>query len=261
MNARILAVLGAVALAPVLAAAEERASLAAPQSAAPPTVKPEAPAPAQIPSRSAPAQDKNRAFVERLYQDVLGRPGDANAVAQLTAMLRQGAERRVVVENIVGSDEYRTSRVQDLYTRLVHRAADPRELASRLAFLRGGGTEEQVTAMLIASDEYFQLAGATNASFAERLYTDLMGRPLREPSLAQLAGMLDGSASTRATVAQLILGSDPYINHSINAAYQKYLRRSPDAVATQAFRAPFQQWGSRVVVVTLLASPEYYDRA
>ena len=203
--------------------------------------------------------DKNRTFVQHLYQDLFGRAVDPGALARLVTTLGQGASRESTVQGVIGSDEYATLRLQDLYTRLLHRPVDPQARNSMLAFLRSGGTEEQVIAVVAASDEYFQLAGGTPVGLVDRLYADLLGRPADATGRAQLVAML-GSGTTRTTVVQLIVAGDEYARDRINAAYQKFLQRPADAPGLQLLRAVFRQGGSRAVISALVASAEYHDR-
>jgi hypothetical protein len=224
-----------------------------------PAPGPVAPAPIRIPPRVDPAADKNRSFVQRLYQDLLGHPADASALAQLTMALGQGASRDRVVRSVTGSDEYAALRAQQVYLRTLHHPPDAAATASMVAFLRGGGTEEQVIAVVAGSDEYFQLAGRTNAGFVDRLYADLLGRPASAAERVQLVMTIERGA-TRANVAQTVLAGDEYARNAVQSAYQTFLRRPADAAAIAALRAPFAQGGSRVVIIVVCASPEYYAR-
>jgi len=109
----------------------------------------------QQPGRGS-AAEKNRAFVEHLYQDVLGRAADPGALAAYGSALTQGAMTRLqLAQAVLGSQEYATIVVTALYVHLLHRQPDPAGLAMQVGVLQHGGTAEQVEASLLASDEYY----------------------------------------------------------------------------------------------------------
>jgi hypothetical protein len=141
---------------------------------------------------------------------------------------------------------------------MLHHPPDMQATSSLVAFLRGGGTEEQVIANVAASNEYFQLAGGSREGFVARLVSDLLARAATPLEQTQLVAMMSRPGATRSSVAQYLLASEEYGRSAIQAAYQTFLKHPADAAALAAFRVPFQQGGSRAVIVALLASPEYY---
>ena len=196
------------------------------------------------PSPRLVAPDRNRTFLEHLYQDVLGRPIDPAAQAQFGSLLAQGSMTRAqVVQAVLGSAECATVVVRELYTRLLHRPPDAQGLAAFANALQHGMTAEQLASVLVASEEYAARAGG---GFLDSAYQDLLGRHADGPARVQ--------------VAQSIIGSDEYANAVITSLYTRYLRRPADAQGLSAMRLVFRQGGSRAVSAILLASDEYYAR-
>jgi hypothetical protein len=200
------------------------------------------PAPAPVPVQPR-TVDRNRVFVQHLYQDALGRQADPAALATYGTALGQGMTRMQVAQTVLGSPEYATVVVTALYGRLLHRQPDPVGLANYVGVLQRGGTAEQVEAQLVASDEYAQRAGG---GVLDAAYQDLLGR--------------HSDSAARMQVAQTITASDEYAGVVITSLYVKYLRRQPDTQGLAAMRPVFRQGGSPLVSASLLASDEYYAR-
>jgi hypothetical protein len=190
------------------------------------------------------ASERNRAFLQHLFQDVLGRPADATALAQYGNLLGQGsASRSQIAQTVLGSSEGATVVVSGLYSRLLHRQPDAQSLALFVSLLQHGGTAEQVEAQLITSEEYAQRAGG---GWLDQAYQDLLGRHF--------------DAASRQQIAQTVMATDEFAGVVIASLYQKYLRRQADPQGLLAMRAIFRQGGSAMVSTVLLGSEEYYLR-
>ncbi|HEX3579338.1 MAG TPA: M57 family metalloprotease, partial [Thermoanaerobaculia bacterium] len=100
------------------------------------------------------AGSTNSGWINRMFNDVLGRsPSAAETAAYLTLL---GSNSRLNVGlAILNSGEAITRRVQQSFPRLLHRTATPVEQTTNVAALLGGATDEQFLAQLLASDEYF----------------------------------------------------------------------------------------------------------
>jgi hypothetical protein len=87
----------------------------------------------------------NAGFVSALYQDLLGRPADTQAVAMFTQQLSAGGTRAALAQQILTSAEARQRRINALYSRYLHRAASGPPLP---------GGVDQIAAAIIGSEEY-----------------------------------------------------------------------------------------------------------
>ncbi|MFN8017731.1 MAG: DUF4214 domain-containing protein [Acidimicrobiales bacterium] len=102
----------------------------------------------------------NADFVDRVYQNVLGRPADANGLAYWKVRLDKGMSRGQVMANFSQSSEYAAKtqagvRVVALYEALLQRPADPDVYALFEAGLRNGSTTLTSLATYVwGSDEY-----------------------------------------------------------------------------------------------------------
>jgi hypothetical protein len=96
----------------------------------------------------------NPSWINRIYNDVLGRSPSAPEAATFLTLL--GSTSRLnVAQAILNSSEAAGRRVQQAFPRFLHRTAAPAEQTTFVAALLGGTTDEQFLAQVLASDEYF----------------------------------------------------------------------------------------------------------
>jgi hypothetical protein len=86
---------------------------------------------------------KNPAFVTALFQDVLGRTADAQAITMFTQQIAAGTPRVTIAQQVVASPEARQRRVNALFMRYLHHGGSAPALA-----------EDQVLPTIIGSEEY-----------------------------------------------------------------------------------------------------------
>lgn len=86
---------------------------------------------------------KNPTFVTALFQDVLGRAADPQAISMFTQQIAAGTPRTSIAQQVVASPEARQRRINALYMRYLHHGGSAAAL-----------TEEQVVPAIIGSEEY-----------------------------------------------------------------------------------------------------------
>ena len=102
----------------------------------------------------------NRAFVELVYQNVLGRPGDAGGIRSWTAKLDTKAKSRgEVMVGFSESNEYKRKTtaltdVVNVYTGMLRRTPTAAESTEWQAALKGGSARTDLVAALLASSAY-----------------------------------------------------------------------------------------------------------
>ncbi|HET6879570.1 MAG TPA: FG-GAP-like repeat-containing protein, partial [Pirellulales bacterium] len=99
-------------------------------------------------------QTLDAAFVEALFQDVLGRAATEGDVAAFGAMLAQGVSRGEVAAFVLASAEYRGQLAENWYQVSLGRAVDPGALQFIEQSLANGQTDQQLLAAIVSSDEY-----------------------------------------------------------------------------------------------------------
>jgi hypothetical protein len=107
------------------------------------------------PEGYARAGNNNTAWVDSLYQTLLGRTAEAAGEGYWVAQLAGGASFYSVAYDIAVSAEADTIRVQADYQHYLARAATQAEVDSAISQFSLGYTDETLIAGLVGSDEYF----------------------------------------------------------------------------------------------------------
>jgi hypothetical protein len=217
-------------------------------------VVPSVPAPVPVP-------DKRRAYVMRLYQDVLGRAGDPARIDALVQMLSGGTSRDGVVLSLLASEEYRAQLVRTLYTRFLHRPPTTAESQSMVYELgNSGATEEKLTVILASSPEYFhQRANDSLSAFVDQIFQDLFGGAPDASARGYFVAQLR-AGTPRQAIVQSLLTNDDYAARVVQADCTKYLHRPPTSAELGQGMAYVRGGRSSDVLAMFLGSQEYYDR-
>jgi streptogramin lyase len=159
--------------------------------------------------------DVSTAEVNGLYNIILGRTPDAAGGAAAVAYLKGGGSLRTLVVNLLGSVEYQSRVVASYYQNFLGRAGTPAEINAWVAAMQqpGGPTAEVVAATFLESTEYSALH-ASNASFVQSLYANILGRPAGTGEVSAWVAAMTGGA-TRAQVVQGFVGSFEAILRSL----------------------------------------------
>jgi uncharacterized delta-60 repeat protein len=207
-----------------------------------------------------PISDPDQRFLSQVYLDLLQRPLDPAGLAGWSSAMIGGAARTEVIAEIEASQEYRTLEVQYLYGLLLERPVEPAGLAGWIGFLNHGGTIEQVEAQILGSNEYFLRAASTNAGYLQRLYADVLHRPI-DSAGAQFWSQALASGMTRSQVAADVLGSPEASMDEVQALYLTLLRRAADPTGLATFTMDLQQgMSAEAVIATIVGSDEYVAR-
>ncbi|HSS79772.1 MAG TPA: PKD domain-containing protein, partial [Gaiellaceae bacterium] len=102
------------------------------------TVAPSTPSPPFQP----PAIDLNTRYVQALYHDLLARTPSQGEVGVATSALAHGLARAQLVQQLVGSSEYRGDLATSAYKRLLGAAPDPATKQFLVGLLTSGGSDE-----------------------------------------------------------------------------------------------------------------------
>jgi uncharacterized delta-60 repeat protein len=208
----------------------------------------------------------NRAWLDHLYQSLLGRLPDAggfNGHLQgiETAYL---AARQGVATLVITSDEYHRNVVASYYNRFLARAAAPAEVDFWASALRQGATEEQVLAQILGSDEYLRRVQVpsgqtTNQAYVAQLYQEFFRRAVDSGGQVFI-DCLNRNLCTRDQVALVVLTSPEERDMLVRRIYASHLGRLPTgpelAAASTALAAGVRQ---EVVLAGILASNTLFD--
>ncbi len=160
----------------------------------------------------------NAAFVSALYQNVLGRAGDAAGVQNFVAVLDAGNSRSVLLAGFADSDEARgylnnnpnvtyaataEAQVARLYDTAFDRGADPAGFDLFTTAITDGTSLQQAALSFLASPEFANRYGAapTNQGLVDELYQNTLQRA---PDAAGEALYVNGLASGQLSRAGLL---------------------------------------------------------
>jgi predicted outer membrane repeat protein len=203
----------------------------------------------------------NQAYVDNLYEVLLGRPADPG-MAGFVSQLDHNVPPATVALELLGSPEYRSNQVQLLYQRYLNRSADAAGLQAFVNYLGQGGTLEQVAASLINSPEYFLRHGGSAETFITALYESALGRTPDTAGLLAFEQQL-ARGVPQSQVALEIFSSAEYLADLVQSDFQALFGRSADAPALSFFVNELQHGGTdQLVLAQLLGSAEaYMDRS
>jgi hypothetical protein len=204
---------------------------------------------------------ENQKFVNKLYHDLLSRtPGRAES-ATYTALLGFGMTRTQVAGAITSSNEYRGDLVQQYFNVYLSRAASAGEISFFVNLFAQGATDDDVKAAILGSDEYHRLSGGTPRGFLNKLYMDVLGRPIDRAGEMTFEAMM-GQGATRQMIASLVLHSVEADQRVLTQLYQKLLNRAPQAAELAVMTQLLQTGGKEEYVIDLLSgSDEYFALA
>jgi hypothetical protein len=198
-------------------------------------------------------------WLQRIYQDVLGRNGDSpNDLGSWLGALHGGTTHTAVATAILSSTEMFNRTITQLYERLLGRQPTASELTTASALLQRDGRIAELATQLVASPEYFALHGSDNTQWVTGLYQDLLGRT---PSTAEVQfwmGQLNSHA-TLTQVASQFTGGLEFQQDYVRAIFTIYLHRAPTTAELTAAVAQIQANATdATIAAAILSSSEYY---
>jgi len=197
-------------------------------------------------------------FVRRTYSAVLGRAPDAGGLQSWVSDIVGGTSFATVAQDILASPEHRTIQIDSYYQTFLARQPDPMGLAYWLSRFAAGATEEGVELGIMEAPE-FMSAHASNASFLNALYQDLLNRAADAPGFASWSARLQ-SGVTRSVVISSFLASEEYRLDVIDAYYEQLLHRAADTGGAQHWLGVYDSGTTQdAIAVDLLTSPEFLN--
>jgi phospholipase/lecithinase/hemolysin len=169
----------------------------------------------------------NQRFVEQLYQNVLGRPGESSGIQYWTGALDAGASRAQELVGFSDSIENKTKTVSTiddqswgetyrLYQAAFDRTPDTSGLNYWIAELDAGTTVQQVAHSLVSSTEFTgNYAGLDSTGYVAKLYQNVLHRSGDASGTQYWVAQLNGGTS----LAQVLVGfSDSLENRTATAS-------------------------------------------
>ncbi len=168
-----------------------------------------------------------QAFINGLYQTLLGRNGDSAGIAYWVNLLQNsGMTTAQIVQQFLNSTEFRGREVDSFYQRYLHRTESAAERAFWVGQLESGVDESTVIQGFLTSQE-FNNASVSDTTFIETLYGSVLSRAASTTDLAYWLNQLS-SGQTRQMVANSFLHSTEVFSNLVDSTYQTFLNRASD---------------------------------
>ena len=172
--------------------------------------------------------DASTAVVNGLYVQILGRKPDATGLGFWSKSLSSGAfTSGQIASQFLHSPEYDGNEVQSLYRSILGRAPAMSEASFWVGQMQAGLDATGLALAFLNSGE-FNNANATNASFVQAAFADLLGRGVDTEGLAFWTQQLNSGAS-RSAVASAFMHSEELFERVVDNFYEDYLNRAGDS--------------------------------
>ena len=212
------------------------------------------------------AHSDDEAAALRLYQGILGRDADLEGAKTFVEAVNAGASLNDIANSFLNSEEFGGANdaadINELYQALLGRDAEEGGSAAWQEVLAAGGSLADIAAAIAVSAEAQEL-DASNATFVNDLYVNVLGRAAEEDGLNNWVDALFNGAS-RADVAQAIVGSseasDKANSDFVDALYQSALDRPADEAGKAAWTEALAAGVSQAdVALGIVGSAEAID--
>ena len=217
-------------------------------------------APLPISTNPITAANATTAYIDGIYQHLLGRaPGPAD-VSYWTSKMTSGAPRAAVATGVWDSPEHRALEIDQFYQTFLDRAADPAGKTYWLgAFTQPWGTEKNVIATFVTSNEYVSRLHSSNADYIRALYSDLDLRTADPSGLSSWETAMQNGES-RLKVAFSFIDGKEASGQLVNGYYADFLHRAADAAGQQSWVNALTNGSASIedVGVRILATDEYF---
>jgi SpoIID/LytB domain protein len=203
---------------------------------------------------------EDRAFVEALYVDVLGRPADPAGLDSWSRALANGTSRKSVVTSFVRSDEHVNRIVARLYQNAVLRAPGGSEQQAWVDRIQDGQSLVQVYAEIYGSSESFRKLGDGDLrTWVDAVYRTELGRAADPAGLDTWTSIArrDG----RVAAARGIISSAEASTRRLDGYYRQMLGRGVDPAGRSTWLSTVRAGQDLQVIISLGLSGEYWNRA
>jgi hypothetical protein len=210
-----------------------------------------------------PWTNKNSGFAHRATRDLMFRFATSQSVASTSLALGSGETTRpAVIKSLMDTDEYRGLDVDRTFTRFLKREVDPSGRAYWIKSIGSGKALWRFRAQLFGSNEYFTKAGATNASYLDKVYFDVLGRPIDPSGRTYWTNKLNSGAD-RGSVALNFLKSSEFRRSVVDDQFLRFLDRKATTAEHAAWdpKITGTTTGEQDLIAFLAASDAYFNRS
>lgn len=170
-----------------------------------------------------------------------------------------GTARSRAAKAVLDSSFGREAAAADLFAQALDRELDPSGRAywsNKLKTLSRPGMLSQLT----GSSEFYNVAGGTIPSFVDAVYQSVLGRAPDASGRAFWINRLTKGESVRHVASSLVASSE-FRRNQVDEAYDRVLGRPADAAGRAYWTNKLSSTRIEVLLRTLAATGEFYDRA
>jgi len=209
---------------------------------------------------AGPVLGEVEAFVERAYQDLLGRRADPGGLSYWSDRIRAGTITRAgFALQLARSDAWLGGVVDGRYQQVLGHGPDAEGRAFWISQLRSGTSERLLVAQLIGSTEFFDSANREVPAFVDETFLSLIGR-LPEPAGRDYwIGRVDGGLP-RSRVGSIIFSLQEVREVRATALSQRLLRRPPTPTELSTWAASLRTSTDLALTAAIVGSEAYFER-
>jgi hypothetical protein len=204
--------------------------------------------------------DNSHAVVDKLYQQALSRPAEAQGLEHWAGRIQRGESTPgEVASQIFESNERLDPLIRQMYRDYLFREADEAGVAFwRDQVWKRDGGPDNVIAGIVSSPEFFQAAGGTNRAWVSQVYDRLLERGADNAGLAFWASRLDSRALSRQQVVLGFVRGDESFRLLIDDWFSLYLERTPGEREVVHFLLQLHRGATqRSIQIEIINSAEY----
>lgn len=216
--------------------------------------------PIQVSTTNLPAaSDANTAYINAIYESLLGHAPDATGLSYWQRQISGGASRAAVAQGVWDSPEHRTDEVNQFYEEFLGRPSDAAGLSFWTAAFSSWGTEQIEVEGFLTSAEFIN-KNQGNTAFVDALYNDVAQRSPVAAETNYWVGLLNGGQTPLQVATAFVFGQEASTS-VVDGFYSDFLHRAPGS-------GDLQMWVNDLTSKTLngeqvglriLSSNEYYS--
>ncbi|HVX14255.1 MAG TPA: SdrD B-like domain-containing protein [Pirellulales bacterium] len=205
------------------------------------------------------ASDADTAYIDALYQDILGHAPDPTGLAYWQQQMSSGVSNSTVAQTLWDSPEHRGEEVEQFYETFLGRASDPVGKAYWVAAYNSWGTEQIEVAGFIGSQE-FQSLHSGDTSLVDALYSDVAERAADSAGESYWVNQLSSGTPQLQVLFSFIYGTEAS-TALVDSFYSEYLHRAPDSASltTWVNDLTSQSLTADQVAIDILSGTEYFN--
>lgn len=152
------------------------------------------------------ATDPNENYIDRVYNDFLGRDPDDTEVASGESYLGTHTDAQLVTTVFQGR-EFENAWIYLTHFKYVGAGPTSTQFGSEYSALNSTHDYLQTELTVLSGADYYSAAGGTNGGFVSKIYTDILYRTADPSGLSYWTNILNTAAHTRSYVAQYFIRS------------------------------------------------------